>query len=147
MLKNLVKKENIVLDLKSTTKDEVIDEMISTLDNNGYIKNTKKFKKDIYKREEQGNTGIGFGIAIPHAKSKYVKECSIGIGISKAGIEYDSIDGNPVNIIFMLAIDGKENDLHLRALAEISRKLINDEFRESLSNAKTQEEMYNLITN
>lgn len=145
MLKSLIKKENINVDLKATTKDELIDEMALMLESNGYIKNLKKFKKDIYKRESEGNTGIGFGVGIPHTKSKHVKECCIGIGISKEGIDYGALDGEKVHLIFMLAIEGSESDLHLRALASLSRKLINDDFRESLLNAKTSDELYSLI--
>lgn len=146
MLKELIKVENICMDLKSTNKDDVINEMVDILDYNGYIKNNKKFKKDIYAREEQSNTGIGFGVAIPHAKSKYVKECCIGVGISTDGIEYGSIDGEKVNLLFMIAIEGKEQDLHLKALASLSRKLIHDDFRLRLLNASDKEEIYNILT-
>ncbi|MGL5329651.1 MAG: PTS sugar transporter subunit IIA [Peptostreptococcaceae bacterium] len=146
MLKELIKVENICMDLKSNNKDDVISEMINILDYNGCIKNNKKFKKDIYKREEQSNTGIGFGVAIPHAKSKYVKECTIGVGISKEGIEYGSIDGEKVNLMFMIAIEGNEQDLHLKALAALSRKLIHEEFREKLINASSSEEIYSILS-
>lgn len=146
MLKELINIENININLNADNKEDVIDEMIKMLDGNGYIKNAKKFKKDIYAREEQSNTGIGFGVAIPHAKSKHVKKCSIGIGISKSGIEYGSIDGNKVNLIFMLAIEGSEKDLHLRALASLSRKLIDEDFRNKLINSTSNEEILRIIT-
>lgn len=145
MLAELIKLENINLELKAQTKDQLFEEMATLLSENGYIKNVKKFKKDIYKREDEGNTGIGFGIGIPHAKSKYVKECCIGIGISKEGIEYDSIDGEKVHLVFMLAIEGHEANLHLQALAALSRKLIHEEFREKLLSASTKEEIMQLI--
>lgn len=145
MLKELIKIENINLNLQATTKDEVIDEMALLLDKNGYIKNLKKFKKDVYVRESEGSTGIGFGVGIPHTKSKYVRECCIGVGISRNGVKYDSLDGEDVTLVFMLAIEGKETDLHLRALASLSRKLIHDEFRAKLLSAVDREEVYNLI--
>lgn len=145
MLAELIKLENINLDLKAKTKDELFDEMACLLNENGYIKNVKKFKKDLYKRESEGNTGIGFNVGIPHAKSKYVKQCCIGIGISKEGIEYDSIDGEKVHLVFMLAIEGHEADLHLQALAALSRKLIHEEFREKLLKANSKEEILQLI--
>lgn len=145
MLKQLIKIENINLDLQAKTKDEVIDEMALLLDTNGYIKNLKKFKKDIYVRESEGNTGIGFGVCIPHTKSKYVKECCIGVGVSKSGIKYDAIDGEDVKLVFMLAIEGTETNLHLKALASLSRKLIDEDFRDKLINATTKKEVYELI--
>ena len=145
MLAELIKLENINLDLQAQTKDELFEEMATKLNQNGYIKNVKKFKKDLYKRESEGNTGIGFGIGIPHAKSKYVKQCCIGIGVSKQGIDYDAIDGEKVHLIFMLAIEGHEADLHLQALAALSRKLIHEDFREKLLNASSKEEIFELI--
>lgn len=145
MLKSLIKIENINLNVVSKNKDELIEEMSELLCKNGYLKNKEKFKKDIYKREKLSNTAIGFGIAIPHAKSKYVKECCIGIGISKNGVDYDSVDGEKVNIIFIIAIEGKENDLHLRALADISRKLMHEEFRNKLLQATSEKDIYELM--
>ncbi|NGU66785.1 PTS fructose transporter subunit IIA [Clostridium perfringens] len=145
MLKELVRIENINLDLKGTTKDMVFDEMINMLDNNEVILDRENFKKDIYHRESLSNTGIGFGIGIPHSKSNFVKKSSIAIGISKKGIEYNSIDGNKVNLVFMLAIKSDDSNLHLIALATISRKLMHEDFRERLLNANSREEIMRVL--
>ncbi len=145
MLERLIKSENIILNLEARTKDAMLDEMIAKLNQNGYLKNAKKFKKDVLAREEEGNTGIGFGFGIPHAKSKQVKKCCIAIGVSQAGIAYDAFDEKPVHYVFLLAIEEKESQLHLQALATLSRKFMHNSFRESLAHAKTVEEIYQLV--
>mgnify|MGYP004443142011 CR=1 FL=1 len=128
-LKDLIKESTIKLELNSSDKNSVLDEMINLLIDDKVVTDKKKFKEDILARESLNNTGIGFGIAIPHAKSKTVKEARIAIGIAKNGIDYGSIDGQDINMIFMIAVNDKQNDLHLRALAELARKLMHEEFR------------------
>lgn len=147
MLNSLVKLENINLDIKSKDKDSLLNEMISILDKNGYISDFENFKNDIYKREALNNTGIGFNVAIPHTKSKFVKECCICVGVSKDGIDYKSIDGKKVNLIFMIAVKDSESDLHLQALSKLSRKLIYEDFRNKLLNATTKEQFFEILCN
>ena len=139
-IKDLLRVETINLDLESNNKKSVLDEMIGLLDADGVISNKRKFKKDIEKRESLSSTGIGFGIAIPHAKSKYVNEARVAVGISKVGIEYGSIDGTKVNLVFMIAVPDGKNDLHLTVLANLARKLIHEEFREKILNSKNKVE-------
>lgn len=145
MLKELIKENNINLNLQGKNKDEVFKEMIDILEQNNLLIDRKNFTEDIYERESLSNTGIGFGIGIPHSKSEFVDESSIVVGISKEGIDYNSTDGKKVNLVFMLAIKDDESDLHLRALATISRKLMHEEFRESLINAKSKEEVLSIL--
>ena len=144
-LKELIRESTIKLELESRDKDSVLDEMIKLLVDDNVVTNIKKFKKDILARESLSNTGIGFGIAIPHAKSKSVKEPRIAIGLTKKGLDYGSIDGQDVNMVFMIAVNDEQSDLHLRALANLSRKLMHEEFRESILNAKSKKEIIDIL--
>ena len=144
-LKDLIKESTIKLELDSRDKNSVLDEMINLLVDDKVVTNKNKFKKDILKREELSNTGIGFEIAIPHAKSKAVKEPRIAIGISRKGIDYGSIDGQAIKMIFMIAVNDEQNDLHLRVLANLSRKLMHEEFREKILNAKSNAEIMEIL--
>lgn len=119
----------ICLDLKAKTKDEALDEMIALLSASGTLADSAAYKQAILAREAQSPTGIGFGIAIPHAKSAAVKKPLVAFGVSKNGVDFG---GGPANLIFMIAASNDAGDLHLQTLAKLSRKLINPVFRESL---------------
>ena len=113
--KNDLYKENTVcMNLKSKTKQDVINEMVELLDKNGILNNKNEFKKEILEREELSSTGFGNGIAIPHAKTSAVKIPRVAVGISKDGFDFDSVDGNKANLIFMIAAGDDDNDLHLK---------------------------------
>lgn len=144
-LKDLIKESTIKLQLDAKDKNSVLDEMIKLLVDDNVVSDKNKFKEDILSREELSNTGIGFEIAIPHAKSKAVKEARIAIGITNNGIDYGSIDGQDIKMIFMIAVSEDQSDLHLKALANLSRKLMHDEFRESILNAKTKKEIIDML--
>lgn len=144
-LKDLIKENTIKLQLDAKDKNSVLDEMIKLLVDDNVVTDKNKFKEDILAREELSNTGIGFEIAIPHAKSKAVKEARIAIGITNNGIDYGSIDGQDIKMIFMIAVSEDQSDLHLKALANLSRKLMHDEFRESILNAKTEKEIIDML--
>ena len=145
-LNELIKESTIKLNVTATDKNSIIDEMIDVLENDGIIRDRNKFKEDILKREALSNTGIGFGIAIPHAKSTEVNEPRIAVGIVKPGIDYGSIDGKDINMIFMIAVNDDQNDLHLKALANLSRRLIHEDFRNDLLNAKSKEEILEMFS-
>lgn len=144
-LKDLIKESTIKLQLDARDKNSVLDEMIKLLVDDNVVTDKDKFKEDILERESLSNTGIGFEIAIPHAKSKVVKEARIAIGLTRDGIDYGSIDGQDIKMIFMIAVSEDQNDLHLKALANLSRKLMHDEFRESILNAKTKNEIIGML--
>ena len=144
-LKDLIKESTIKLQLDAKDKNSVLDEMIKLLVDDDVVTDKNKFKEDILAREELSNAGIGFEIAIPHAKSKAVKEARIAIGITNNGIDYGSIDGQDIKMIFMIAVSEDQSDLHLKALANLSRKLMHDEFRESILNAKTEKEIIDML--
>lgn len=138
--KDMFSKERVSFNLKASTKDEVLEELIQILINDGKIIDKDEFKKAVLKREEEFSTGIGMGIAIPHGKSSAVKEASIVFGRSSKGIDYQSMDDEPAHLFFLIAVPEQSSDLHLRALSEISRKLMHADIRERISNADTFED-------
>lgn len=138
--KEMFSKDRVCFDLKASTKSEAIDELIDILVRDGKIGDREEFKKAVLKREEEFSTGIGMGIAIPHGKSSAVKEASIVFGKSEKGIDYDSMDEKPAHLFFLIAVPEESSDLHLRALSEISRKLMHTEVREQLMKAKSFED-------
>lgn len=145
-LTDLTKKELIVTELQGFTKNEVIDELIEKLDHAGVLKSKRKFKKAIEKRENEGSTGIGFHIAIPHGKSKAVLTPQVAFGIKREGVDWKSVDGQDAKLFFMIAVpEENAGNEHLKILQMLSRRLMNEEFRTSLLNAKTVEEAYTLL--
>jgi PTS system fructose-specific IIA component/PTS system nitrogen regulatory IIA component len=138
--KDMFSKERVSFNLKATTKDSVLEELINILAADGKILDKAEFKKAVLKREEEFSTGIGMGIAIPHGKSSAVKEASIVFGRSHKGIDYQSMDDEPAHLFFLIAVPEQSSDLHLRALSEISRKLMHAEIREQLFIAQSFED-------
>ncbi|WP_405154930.1 fructose-specific PTS transporter subunit EIIC [Paenibacillus sp. FSL K6-0108] len=141
-ISNVLKPENIILDVTATTKAELIDELSQKLNDNGYLSDIEQFKKDIWAREEQVPTEVGFGIAIPHAKSTGVQSPAIIMGRSLSGIEY-SIES--CNLFFMIAVDQDSSSEHLRTLSKISTFLMDELFRAKLILARDQEEIVRLF--
>lgn len=133
--KDMFSKERVNFNLMSDTKDEVIKELINILVQDGKIKDKEVFFEAVKKREEEFSTGIGFGIAIPHGKSDVVIEPCIAYGRSTKGIDYDSMDGEKAHMFFLIAVPQESSDIHLRALSEISRKLMHEEIRKELLGA------------
>lgn len=134
-------KERVTFDLKGTNKVEVLNELIDILVTDGKVTDKEVFKNAVLKREEEFSTGIGFGIAIPHGKSGVVTEACIVFGKSKKGIDYESMDGEPAYLFFLIAVPEKSDDTHLRALSEISRRLMHSDTREKLMNSDTYEDI------
>lgn len=133
------------LELKSRTKAEVIDEMVALLDNAGALTDTGIYKEEIWNREKQSTTGIGMGIAIPHAKTAAVRRPMVAVGISKDGFEYESLDGQPAHMIFMIAAGEGAGDLHLKILSELSKKLMHQEFVDAILKCNSKEELVKLL--
>ncbi len=142
---NLINKKLINVNLKSTEKKEVLEEMVLMLEKENRVTDSKKFLKDVLKREAEVTTGFGDGLAIPHAQSEYVKEPTLLFGKSKEGVEYDSLDGKKVNILFMIAIPKDQKGDHLKLLQILSRKFMDSNFKEELEKVKTNEEALSLI--
>lgn len=135
----------MVLDMQATTKEGAIDELIASLERNGRINDPKLFKEMILKREAQSSTGIGDGIAMPHAKTKAVNEATVVFGRSKQGIDYQALDGQPSDLFFMIAAPEGAADVHLQTLAALSRLLIDHDFVEQVKKAKTTSEVAQLF--
>ena len=138
----------IVADLKATTKTELIEELVLQLINAGVVekKNKAKVVDILLAREALGSTAIGQGIAIPHGKSDSVTKLTAGLGISKKGINFDSLDGEPAYIFFLLLAPMDSAGPHLKALARVSRLLKDKYFRESLKAVKDKKDILELVT-
>ena len=141
----LLKADTIILDLQTSTKETVIDELVNKLDSAGRLNNRSDFKEAILKREAQSTTGIGEGIAIPHAKTSAVKTPAIAFGRSKQGVDYQSLDGQPSHLFFMIAASEGANNAHLETLSRLSTLLMDVGFRESLLKATSVDEVLRLI--
>ncbi len=141
-------KEALTNDLKATTKMEAIQEMVGLLVDTGGIdkKHKNKVVDVLMAREALGSTAIGQGIAIPHGKSDSTDQLVAALAISKKGINFDSLDGEPAHIFFLLVAPIDSAGPHLKALARVSRLLKDKFFRESLKNTKTPKEMLELIS-
>jgi PTS system fructose-specific IIA component/PTS system nitrogen regulatory IIA component len=144
-VKDMFSKERVKFDLKASTKDEVLEELIELLVADDKVTDSEVFKAAVLKREEEFSTGIGMGIAIPHGKSSSVKEACIVYGTSKKGIDYQSMDDEPAHLFFLLAVPEESNDIHLRALSEISRKLMHSDVREKLIKADNFEDFVKIF--
>lgn len=141
----LLRKETIALNLKASSKGTVIDELVSVLDKSGKLQDAEEFKKAILNRESQSTTGIGEGIAIPHAKTSAVKSPAIAFGKSADGVDYESLDGAPAHLFFMIAATEGANQTHLEALSRLSSMLMDEDVRKSLVNASSEEEVLEII--
>ncbi|SDC36111.1 PTS system D-mannose-specific IIA component, Fru family /PTS system D-mannose-specific IIB component, Fru family /PTS system D-mannose-specific IIC component, Fru family [Pelagirhabdus alkalitolerans] len=132
--------------LKETTRDDVIDTMIDRLVEDGAVTEKDAFKSVILEREQEGTTGIGMNVAIPHGKSDVVKEPKVVFGIQNEGVDWHSTDGSLSKLIFMIAVPkDREGDDHLKILQMLSRKLMDDDFRQQLLSVKSKEEAYQLL--
>jgi PTS system fructose-specific IIC component len=144
-INDILLKELMIMDLQATTKEGVIDEMIAGLSANGIINDAAVYKEGIMKRESQTSTGLGDGIAMPHAKNKAVIKPAVVFAKSAAGVDYASLDGQPAHLFFMIAAPEGANNVHLEVLASLSRLLINPDFTASLKKAQTPEEVQGLF--
>ena len=131
--------------LESKTKDEVLEELTDLLEKTGKVTNREEFLRVIREREELGSTGIGYNIAIPHARSTGIKGLTGAFGISKEGIEFDALDKEPVYLFFVLAAPKNAAGDYLKALATISRLLRNRKSRQALMKADTVGKIVKII--
>ncbi|HGA0864901.1 TPA: fructose-specific PTS transporter subunit EIIC [Streptococcus agalactiae] len=140
-IQDLLKKEVMIMDLKATSKEAAIDEMITKLVDTGVVTNFAIFKDGIMKREVQTSTGLGDGIAMPHSKNAAVKEATVLFAKSASGVDYEALDGQPTDLFFMIAAPDGANDTHLAALAELSKYLLKEGFADQLRQAKTPDDI------
>lgn len=142
----LLKKEFIISDLKGETKEEVINELVDLFKDDLRVEDIEKVRSAVLEREKVMSTGVGKGFAIPHGKTNAVKEIIGSFGRIKDGIDYESLDGNPVNLVFLLV--GKDNliSTHIKLLSRISRLMNKDDFRHRLAEANSADEIVKLFS-
>jgi len=140
-IQNLLRKDVMILDLKATSKEAAIDEMITSLVEHGVVTDFDTFKQGIMNREAQTSTGLGDGIAMPHSKNAAVKEATVLFAKSAAGVDYEALDGQPTYLFFMIAAPDGANDTHLAALAELSKYLLKDGFADQLRQVTSADEV------
>lgn len=144
-IRSLLMKDIMIMDLKATTKSEVIDEMVHNYYEHGIIDDEDLYKKDIIKREEEGSTGMGDGIAIPHAHDAAVKKPAVQFARSVAGVDYDSMDGQSAHLFFMIAAPEGGDNTHLQALAALSQVLMNPDVVTALKAADTPDKVQDIF--
>ena len=140
-IQDLLNKKVMLLDLQATTKEAAIDEMINSLVDNGVVTDFDVFKAGIMAREAQTSTGLGDGIAMPHSKNAAVKGATVLFAKSNKGVDYESLDGQPTDLFFMIAAPEGANDTHLAALAELSKYLMQDGFADRLRKVTSPDEV------
>lgn len=133
--------------LEGKDKYAVITELLDLLDANGLLQDRDAAVEAVFVREQTRSTGIGSGIAIPHGKCKAVKELIMTIGITREPIDFESVDGKPVTIVILLVSPLDQTGPHIQALARISRLMLDEQFRLSLEEASSAEEVYELLHN
>jgi len=120
-LRDMLDESSVKVGLESLDKDECIEEMIEVLVRAGRVKDRDKVREAVLSRESEGSTGIGKGVAVPHGKCEGLSNTVLAVGISREGIEFDSVDDQPVNIVFLIAASSAEPGRHLQMLAEVVR--------------------------
>lgn len=139
---SIINKKLIKLNINGNSKKEIIVELAKLIDEQGRLNSIDEYIEEVLKREELSTTGIGFGVAIPHGKTNAVKVPTVAFGRIKDGVEWQSLDGEPVHIVFLLAVPEKAaSNAHLKILAALSRKLMDENFREELLTVNSQEKL------
>ena len=145
-IRELLKKEGIALGVKVDSKDAAIDYLIDLHAKSGNITDKAEFKKGILAREESGSTGVGEGIAIPHSKNAAVKQPGLAAMTVPDGVDYDSLDGQPANLFFMIAAPESGSDVHLEVLSRLSMLLMDEDFRAELLAAKNADQFLDICS-
>lgn len=142
---DLLQENAIRLNALASSKQEVLEQIINLCSQTGNILNKQEFKEAVLKREKEGTTGIGEGIAIPHGKSRAVKKACLAAMVLPKGVEFEALDGKKVNLIFLIAAPENQENTHLEVLSRLSALLMDERFRDNLKNAKTPAEFINFI--
>ena len=129
---DLLDERAIRLNSLASTKEESINQMINLISQTGNIVNKQEFKETVFKREKEGTTGIGEGIAIPHGKSRAVKKSCLSAMVLPKGVEFESLDGKKVNLMFLIAAPENQENTHLEVLSRLSALLMDEKFRKNL---------------
>jgi len=142
---DLLDEKSIKLNATANGKKQALDQIINLIGQTGNIENIEEYKQIVFKREEQGTTGIGEGIAIPHGKSNTVKKASLAAMVFRGGINFEALDNQKVNLMFLIAAPETKDNIHLEVLSRLSALLMDENFREKLKSAKTEKEFLNYI--
>lgn len=145
LISESIKEKNILLDLKGNSKKEILEELVSLLDEEKII-DKEKFLQDVYKREDAGSTALEYGLAIPHVRSEYIKEFSLAIAVKKDGIDFESLDEQKTKLFVFIATPMKCSSLHLEVLAKIAKILYSEVNVNMCVNATTKEELIKTIS-
>lgn len=133
---DLLDKRSISLNSCPHSKSEALDEAVALMVKSGKIRDEEAYRKQVYLREEESTTGIGEGIAIPHGKCDAVEKPGLAAMVIKDGVDFDSLDGEPVHLLFLIAAPNTKDNIHLDVLSKLSVLLMDEEFVEKLKNAK-----------
>ena len=144
-IRDLLSKESIRLDGVAENKQDELEKMVALMAASGKIADVEKYRKGVFAREEEGTTGIGEGIAIPHCKSDAVKAPGLAAMVVKGGVDFDALDGAPTDLIFLIAAPDTEDNVHLDVLSRLSVMLMDENFTNGLRNAKTVDEFLAVI--
>jgi fructose-specific phosphotransferase system IIA component len=144
-LSEILKPQNIKIGIEASAKTEAIAELVNLLEANGEVSDGKKVLEAVLDREATRTTGIGNGLAIPHGRSPGTSKLSMAVGRPITPVDFQSIDGRPVTIIWLLTSPPDQSGTHIKALAAISRLMTSDRFRLAMNNAKTPQEMYDIV--
>ena len=141
----LLDKRSIRIDGAPKSKNEALDQMVELMAKSGKINDLKAYRQEVYRREEEGTTGVGEGIAIPHGKGAFVDKPGLAAMVVKDGVDYDSLDGEPVHLIFLIAAPNTKDNVHLDVLSKLSVLLMDEDFSRALQNAKSPEEFMKIV--
>lgn len=144
-ISEFLSEKEILIGMKATEKQAALEELLQLLEKNELLQDRKQVLETLIEREKLGSTGIGQGIAVPHAKTDQVKDLVCALGISEKGVNFDALDGEPVYIIFLVLAPSGATGIHLKALAKIARLLKDKVFRSYLKMSKTAQEAYKII--
>lgn len=142
---DLLSEDSIALKVKANSKEEIIKKVVDMMDATGNIKDKAEYEKLVFAREKEGTTGVGEGIAIPHGKSSTVKKPTLVAAVIPDGVDYESLDGNPVNLLFLIAAPDTKDNIHIDVLSRLSTLLMDEGFRKKLISAKSKKEFLKYI--
>lgn len=142
---DLLVRDGIRLNVNVSSKAEAINQLVDLMEMTGSLKDKEAYKAQVLKREEEGTTGIGEGIAIPHGKCDAVIKPALAAMVIPKGVDYDSLDGEPVHLAFLIAAPNTEDNIHLDVLSRLSVLLMDEEFTKQLKQAKTPDEFLQII--
>ena len=144
---DLLDPRSISLNVKASTKEQAINSLVDLIKNTDCINDSERFRAAVFDRESKCSTGLGEGVAIPHAKSAGVSKPGLAAMVVPDGVEFESLDGKPSKLFFLIASPHQASDAHLDVLARLSTMLVSEDFRNSLINAKSVDEFLQIINN